>query len=117
MIIKNKKTGKFESITQENWVKLQLLGFKRKFEVIDATDVEGPMDIQIPQEVKDFMASLGEPLTRKEMSEIKAGHELLSEEDILEDELITEPEQMHEVHDDEGTAKRVQKRKSKSIKS
>lgn len=93
MILRNKKTGKFETVTHEVWEKLKIMGFQRKFEVVDSTDSD-VTDVIIPQEVKDFMEQLHQEIEPepKEVEEPK------------------EPEETDIAHDDEGTHKRRTKK-------
>jgi hypothetical protein len=113
MILRNKKTGKFENITREGYERLKEMNMARKFEVLDATDPDISMtNVHIPQEVKDFMANLKDmKLTREEMSEITVNPEAPDPE--IQEISEEEPE---DAHDDFGTARKKTKKPIKHKK-
>jgi hypothetical protein len=102
MILRNKKTGKFETITHEMWDKLKSLDMQRKFEVVDNTDIS-VMDVAIPQEVQDFMASLSEPIQKQEETPAEPIEKQKEPSDIVTD-TISENE-LDVSYDDEGDYK------------
>ena len=86
MILRNKKTGKIETLDRDAYARLEELGLARKFTILDNSDPVSPLaGIVIPQEVREFMES-----------NVK-----------IENNPVTEPEaeDQVDVHDDEGNYK------------